>query len=65
MTAYRPGNRLHLTEDGRPVVVWSAAPWPGTYWCHLGDGPDRPVVLVRITQKRDAAKPIVTLAEEQ
>lgn len=64
MSTYRPGNALRLTEDGRLVTVWSAAHLPGTYWCHLGEGPDRPVVLVRVTNRRDAAQPIVTLAEE-
>lgn len=60
--SYRPGHQLRLTEDGRTVTVWSAAHLPGTYWCHL-EGQER-VVLVRITNKKDAARPVVTLAEE-
>ena len=62
MSSYRPGHVLRLSEDGRRVTVWSAAHLPGTYWCHL-EGQER-VVLVRITQKRDAAHPVVTLSEE-
>lgn len=63
--SYRAGNRLRLTDDGRPITIWSPAPGPGCYWAHLGDGEDRRMVLVRITEKRDATRPIVTVLEEQ
>lgn len=65
MTQLRPGQTVKLTDDGRRVTVWSAAPDPGTYWCHLIDDPrtPTPVVLVRVRQPRNAPLPIVTLEE--
>jgi hypothetical protein len=65
MSLYHAGQSLRLTDDGRLVTIWSAAHLPGTYWAHLGegDGP-RPVVLIRIKNKRDSATPVVTLAED-
>lgn len=67
MSHYRPGQTLRLTDDGRLVTIWSGAPGPGCYWAHLGETADapRPVVLVRVVHKRDAAKPVVILVEEQ
>jgi hypothetical protein len=62
MSTYKPGNQLTLTEDGRRVTVWSPAHLSGTYWCHL-EGQEQ-VVLVRVTNRRDSAKPVVTLVED-
>jgi hypothetical protein len=65
MKSYRPGQTLRLTDDGRLVTIWSAAPGPGCYWCHVGEGQGpRPVQLVRITQPRNADRPKVALVEE-
>lgn len=66
MSDYRPGQTLRLTDDGRLVTVWSAAPGPGCYWCHIGEGNGpRPVRLVRVIDKKNADRPVVELLEEE
>lgn len=63
MSRYRPGQSLRLTEDGRRATIWAEAPGPGCYWAHL-DGVQRPV-LIRITDRKTAPLPIVTLVGEE
>lgn len=63
MSRYRPGQALTLTADGRRVTIWSEAPGPGRYWAHLEDSVQ--LVVIRVSTRRDAAVPIVTLQEEQ
>lgn len=63
----RVGQRLR-TDEGHLVVVWSAAPGSGCYWCHLLDE-DRPtavprMVKVRIARKPHAPTPSITVVED-
>lgn len=62
MTALRPGQSVRLTEDGRRVTIWSAAPGPGCYWAHVEDQPR--VALIRVTNKATAPQPVVVIVEE-
>lgn len=59
----RPGSTMRVTEGGELVTVWSLGPRPGTYWCHLGQGETRPVVLVQVRRLRTSPLPLVTLEE--
>lgn len=62
------GSWLTETSSGVKLRVWSAAPGPGCYWCHMPatdkpDAPDR-MVKVRVRKVRGSAVPLVSIVED-
>lgn len=56
----RAGAQLTVTGTGQQATVWSAAPGPGTYWCHV----EGRIVLVEVRKKQSSSLPVITIKEE-
>jgi hypothetical protein len=61
-SAYKAGQRLHVTGTGDLLIIWDAAPGIGNYWAHLLPGNE--LVKVHVQHRADALGPIVTIKEE-
>ena len=67
MKGIRPGQRLHLSDDGvtqgDPVVVWGEAPGVACWWVQrIGK---QQAFKVRVIDRKNAPHPVVKITEEQ